>query len=144
MSKETNERSAVVADDLGYLLKRVSSLVTASLADLLSDEGLRVTEATVLREIQAFPNITASEVGRLLNIKRANMTPLITRMVEQGIVALSEKDGRSQGLTLTKNGEKVFIRLQALFEKHDSASFSGLATKEKEQLSTLLRKILNQ
>ena len=60
---------------LGYQLRRISSAAMGALAEQLSTEGARVTEYTVMSQIAENPGITSSEIGRILDIKRANMTP---------------------------------------------------------------------
>ena len=71
---------------LGYQLRRVSVLMMADLGARLAPTGLRPTEVTVLLLIGANPGCQQGEVGEMLGIKRANMVPLIARLVKKGLV----------------------------------------------------------
>jgi len=127
----------------GYLVKRVSNRAIATLAEDLSPLGLRITEATILWVIDVNEGITASEIGRQLGIKRANMTPLVSRLTDHGYVLVCSKDGRSQGLGLTTEGYDVCGQAQEIMVNHDKNMFSMLTSKEKKQFISLLIKIRN-
>jgi DNA-binding MarR family transcriptional regulator len=88
----------------GYVLRRASSKVASELGALLTPLGLRSAEVSVLLLIEANPGITQSELGRVLEIQRANMTPLVGRLSVRGLVERQKVDGRSQGLVLTGEG----------------------------------------
>jgi DNA-binding MarR family transcriptional regulator len=95
----------------GYALRRASSKVAAELGAQLAPIGLRSAEVSVLLLIEANPGITQSELGRTLEIQRANMTPLVGRLSVRGLVERQKVDGRSQGLVLT--GEGVTLTSEA-------------------------------
>ncbi len=128
---------------MGYLVKRVSNKAIATLADDLSPLKLRITEATILWTIEVNNGITASEIGRQLGIKRANMAPLISRLIDRNYVLVSSKDGRSQCLDLTPEGYDICSQAQKIMIDHDNEMFSMLTPKEKIQFLNLLIKIRN-
>ena len=131
----------VTSKFLGYKLRRVSSLAMATLANDLGPLKLKSSEVTILLEIREHPQITSSEIGRKLGIKRANMTPVMAKLIEQGYVTSSALNGRSQGLSLTAEGEAICIKSYALIESHDESYFSALSTDERAQLYLMLGKI---
>ncbi len=92
---------------LGYRLRRASMVMMADLLTALQPLGLSAGEASLLFVIGANPGCTQSEVGRTLDIKRANMTPLVGRMKARGLIADTPIDGRSRGLTLTPQGRAL-------------------------------------
>jgi len=146
MEKTSVNKSAThsfVDTFLGYQLRRVSSQVMASISENLAALELRVTETTILFEISAAPHITSSEIGRVLGIKRANMTPLVARLVEQGYIEMTAIDGRSHGLTLTEKGHKVFEQAKKICEEHEQSFFQALSPQEREDLHALLIKVFN-
>jgi DNA-binding MarR family transcriptional regulator len=144
MNDYSHENEATLINDLGYLMKRTSSVVTAKLCSLLKDLNLRVAEATILREIEARPLTTSSEIGRVLNIKRANMTPIVTLLVERGFIEILAKDGRSQGLRLTESGQELMKKVHQVFKDHDTMIFSSLSDNDREQLEVLLKRIMSK
>lgn len=101
----------------GYALRRVSAAFMAKLAARLAALDLRPAEATVLLVIGANPAVTQSEVGRLLDIVSANMTPLTARLVERGLVAREPMDGRSQGLRLSEPGRRLAQRARRVVDE---------------------------
>ena len=49
--------------------------------------GLRTSEATILQIVAENPGISQSALGRMLDIQRANMTPIAARLEARGLVA---------------------------------------------------------
>jgi len=91
----------------GYALRRASAAVMAKLAERLAAVALRPSEASVLLVIDANPGVTQSEIGRLLDIARANMAPLTARLVARDLIVRESAGGRSHGLTLSDAGARL-------------------------------------
>ena len=86
----------------GYALRRAANATAAELAARLGEVGLRQSDVSVLMLIEANPGVTASALGRQLDIQRANMVPLLKRL--EGLIDRVPIDGKSQGLALTEPG----------------------------------------
>ena len=86
----------------GYALRRAANATAAELAARLAETGLRQSDVSVLMLIAANPGVTASALGRQLDIQRANMVPLLKRL--EAMVDRAPIDGKSQGLALTEAG----------------------------------------
>ena len=86
----------------GYALRRAANATAAELAARLGEVGLRQSDVSVLMLIDANPGVTASAIGRQLDIQRANMVPLLKRL--EGLIDRVPIDGKSQGLELTETG----------------------------------------
>lgn len=91
----------------GYALRRASAAVMAKLAQRLATLELRPSEASVLLVIDANPGVTQSEIGRLLDIARANMAPLTGRLAARDLIVRRSAGGRSHGLTLSVSGRDL-------------------------------------
>jgi DNA-binding MarR family transcriptional regulator len=89
------------------------------LARELAPLDLRPSEASVLLVIEVNPNITQSDIGRMLEIAGANMAPLISRMEKRQLVARQPVDGRSQGLELTSVGRALSARAGKVMKAHE-------------------------
>lgn len=128
-------------DLLGYQLRRASAALMGELARELDRIGLKATEASVLILIDANPGITQSEIGRALNIKRANMAPLAAMLDLRGFISRQKADGRSQGLIVTTVGADHCRRAQEAMRRHDirirDALPKGLAAKLQSALPAL-------
>jgi DNA-binding MarR family transcriptional regulator len=90
----------------GYALRRAAAAMIAELSERLAEIGLRHTDASTLILIEANPGVTASALGRMLDIKRANMVPLIARLVATGLIERQPLDGKSHALGLTATGHE--------------------------------------
>ncbi|HVW68414.1 MAG TPA: MarR family transcriptional regulator, partial [Steroidobacteraceae bacterium] len=69
--------------------------------------------------IDANPNITQSEIGRMLDIAGANMAPLVARLAERELVERQPVDGRSHGLTLGPAARELVVRLRKTLKEHE-------------------------
>lgn len=104
----------------GYALRRASAAVMAKLAARLAALHLRPSEASVLLVIQANPGITQSEIGRLLDIARANMAPLTARLAARDLIVRESAGGRSHGLTLSDTGRRQARKAQRIVAQLES------------------------
>ena len=86
----------------GNALRRAANATAADLSARLAPLGLRQSEVSTLILIGENPGVTASALGRALDIQRANMDPLLKRL--EGLVARVPLDGKSFGLDLTAEG----------------------------------------
>jgi DNA-binding MarR family transcriptional regulator len=98
---------------LGYHLRRATLAMLADLSRRIGELDVTVAELSVLLLVAANPQVTQSEVGRVLSIQRANMTPLAGRLVQRGLIEREAVNGRSNGLRLTKAGEALVGELRA-------------------------------
>ena len=88
----------------GYALRRAANATAAELAGRLATLVLRQSDVSVLILVGENPGVTASAIGRALDIQRANMVPLLKRLEEAGLIARTALDGKSRGLDLTPAG----------------------------------------
>ncbi|HQS71353.1 MULTISPECIES: MarR family transcriptional regulator [unclassified Novosphingobium] len=104
---------------LGYQLRRASAVMMADLSRELADLDLRPAEVTTLLVIAENPDCSQTEVGQALAIKRANMVPIISRLMERGLVDRRRLDGRSHALTLTDEGRAMAAEAVARIDRHE-------------------------
>ena len=105
---------------LGYLLKRVSTAAMGDLSRRLQDVDLREVDATVLLLIERNENIIASRIGRILDIKTANMVPLLRNLEDKGLIRREPIDGKSNGLQLTPVGERKLAETRTILDAFES------------------------
>ena len=103
----------------GYALRRASAAAMQSLARGLRPLDLRPAEASVLMVIESNPNISQSEIGRMLDIAGANMAPLVGRLEKRELVERRPVDGRSHGLQLTAAGRALNLRAKKVMQSHE-------------------------
>lgn len=123
----------------GYSLRRASAASMAKLARRFSALELRPTEASVLMAIDANPNITQSEIGRMLDIASANMAPLVSRLADRGLLEREPVDGRSHGLTLTAQGAKIAGNVKQAVADHEGELLAKVPAGQRETFLAILR-----
>ena len=89
----------------GYLLRRAASAMMAELSTRLATIDLRISEASVLLLLGARQAMTSSEIGKTLDIQRANMVPLVARLESAGLITRKPIDRKSQAIVLSAEGE---------------------------------------
>lgn len=123
----------------GYLLRRVSVDLMARLAARLATLDLRPAEATVLIVIGANPGVTQSEIGRLLDIATANMTPLAARLTGRELIVRERVDGRSHGVKLSESGRRLTQRARHIMEQFEAELLERLPTSQRASFLSALR-----
>jgi DNA-binding MarR family transcriptional regulator len=126
---------------LGYLLRRASAIAMADLAKPLKELRLSPTEATVLNVIDVNPNANQSDIGRLLDIATANMTPLVSRLVERDLIERRPVDKRSHGLVLSSSGRKVTVKIKRIFAEHEARLLARIPAVQREAFMCVMRSL---
>lgn len=105
----------------GYVLRRASTAVLGELNQQLAPLDLRHSDVAFLLIIAHAGSISQSEAGRLLQIKRANMVPLVARLESRQLIERSRVDGRSQALSLTPAGISLVDSARRIIEDYETA-----------------------
>jgi len=104
----------------GYSLRRAANATAAELSARLGTVGLKQVDASLLLLLADNPEVTASAVGRQLDIQRANMVPLLKRLEDAGLIARTPIDGKSQGLALTDAGRETMRQARAIIDAFET------------------------
>lgn len=112
-----------------------------ALAKRLEEIELTPTEASVLVVIGSNPGITQSEIGRMLGIVSANMTPLVGGLEERDFLKRLPIDKRSFGLRTTRRGGQIADRAYALMQAQEDALIEAVPAKNRAAFLQTLRDI---
>jgi len=104
----------------GYALRRAANATAAELAGRLTPLALRQSDVSVLILIAENPGVTASAIGRALDIQRANMVPLLNRLEDAGLIHRAPLDKKSLGLDLTPHGRDRLAEARAVVETFEA------------------------
>ena len=85
----------------------------AQLGQRLAPLDLRISDASVLLLVAGRRDLTSSEIGKALDIQRANMVPLLNRLEGAGLIRREPIDRKSQAIML---GEAGLMRLKQVRE----------------------------
>jgi DNA-binding MarR family transcriptional regulator len=123
----------------GYLVRRASSAIGAGLSAQLAPFDLRMTESSVLLLIEANRNVTQSVLCRMLDMQRANMTPLIAKLVDRGLIARNQVDGRSQGLALSDTGQTLVQDVRAVITAFENSLVARVPARHRPHILPILK-----
>lgn len=122
----------------GYVLRRASSAALAGLNRRLSALSLRHVDASLLMLLNGQPGITQSEAGRVLDIQRANMVPIVGRLEARGLIDRQRVDGRSQGLYLSAEGEALYTQVMGVIDAYEQTLMEGVPAPLRKQAMAVL------
>lgn len=123
----------------GYCLRRANNAMMAELGSRLAPLEMRQTDASALILIGANPGVTASALGRRIDIQRANMVPLLNRLEEAGLIIRAPIDGKSQGLELTKEGREKLAAVVAVIEEFERELLERVPPEHRDHLLPALQ-----
>ena len=98
----------------GYALRRAANATAAELSSRLAPFELRQSDVSAMILIAENPGVTASAIGRALDIQRANMVPLLKRLEDAGLIERAPIDRKSWGLELTAPGRERLAAARAV------------------------------
>lgn len=124
---------------LGYELRRASLAAMSAYASALEPLGLRPSEALMLMIIGANPGRTQSDFCRALMLQPANMTPLVSQLVQAGWLEKRAAEGRSIALYLTKDGAALFKKIKRAVTQHEKEIARRVPKSTRVQLVKALR-----
>jgi len=118
----------------GYSLRRAANNTAAELSARLAQLELRQSDASALILIGTNPGITASAIGRQLDIQRANMVPLLKRLEEAGLIARTPINGKAQGLELTAGGREKLASAMAVITAFEAELIARIPEEHRAHL----------
>lgn len=122
----------------GYLLRRASAATLADLNGRLARFGVRHTDVSLLKLIEVNPGMTQSQAGRMLDIQRANMVPLISRLEKRSLIERTPVDGRSQALGLAPAGRRLLEEAYAEVQAFEAELLERVPAKLRPMVQPIL------
>jgi len=111
-------------------------------------ERLRVQFAMTLPQFDVLAalyregnGITMTELSRRLMVSNGNVTGIVDRLVSEGFVARSQRNGdrRTSFITLTRRGRTAFAAMATAHEHWIGELLGGVSARDAEQLSAKLK-----
>jgi len=128
---------------VGYNLKRAYIIVQEDFREAMREEGLSARVFTALSLTIKFPNITQSELARMMGIERSGLVAIVDELEAKNYLRRAPVPGdrRVQALVPTDTGRKSYTKAIELVRAHEAQLFADMTAAEKDQLLELLRKI---
>lgn len=104
----------------GYALRRAANAMMAELATRLAAIDMRISDGTVLLLIDGQADMTSSDIGKVLDIQRANMVPLLNRLEGAGLIRREPIDRKSQAIVLTDTGASKLKDVRKITERFEA------------------------
>ena len=141
MTDGSNAAFGVIADRLGYQLRRLDILAMSELFEALSQIGVTPGRATALVFIALHEGCDQNALGRALGINRASTMATVNALVALGAVERrAGRDRRSNALHLTKAGRQLRDEVEQVTADHEEQFFGVLTAEERATLDRLVRK----
>lgn len=118
----------------GYALRRAANAMMGELAARLATVGLRIADASVLLLITDRDDVTSSEIGRILDIQRANMVPLLNRLETGGFVERVPLDRKSSAIVLTPAGREKLDAVTAITGRFEAELLERIPAEHRDHL----------
>jgi len=105
--------------------------------------NLRTVEFTVLMLLLANDDVTPSLISRTLAMSAPNLTQLLDRLAERGLVARerSPHDRRAQHIRLTRTGRALAKRAHEISVAMEEPALQHLSEAERAMLFELLQRV---
>jgi DNA-binding MarR family transcriptional regulator len=126
---------------IGYNLRRAHGVQLQRFRAVFAPLSIRPVQLSILGLIYEHGRLRQSELGRALDIKRANIVSLLDELERRKLIERqpAHTDRRSLVLLLTPAGRKLTKELLELHERLEEDLAKHLGTRERDQLLRLLK-----
>ncbi|HEX8122048.1 MAG TPA: MarR family transcriptional regulator [Solirubrobacteraceae bacterium] len=145
MVRDTDDfAEAPVTEFAGQLFFRLWRATHTRTAEALGSVGLTPALFAVLNVVGAREGAIQQELGSALGIDRSTMVSLIDQLEGAGLARRrpSATDRRARQVTITAKGRRLLERARGLIAQVEDEVLSGLTAKQRQELTTLLRRAL--
>lgn len=131
-----------ITELLSFRLHSVANAISRSAALRYRREfDVSLGEWRTIALLGARAPLTLNRLAGLAALDKAQMSRMVSKLVERGLVQRKEGAGRSTQLTLTRKGQSVYRGLIAAANERDAAFLTCLTPHEQEVLDSALTKL---
>lgn len=127
---------------IGYQLRLAQRAIFADFADSVGDTGISPGLFGILVVIDANPGLTQQALANAAHLDRSTMVTVIDKLEHRNLVERHAADRRSNGLFLTAEGVALLRSLRRKVARHERRVMQNLSERDREQLVSLLQRIL--
>ena len=134
------DRGIDLNTSLGYLLKEVSSVLRASMEEVLRPLGMSVTHYSCLELLAQRPGLSNSELARGAFVTRQSMNVLLQALERDGVVVRPTEApvGKALPARLTAHGRRELEKATAAVRSVEDRMLAGMSGDERETAFRLL------
>lgn len=128
---------------VGYNMKRAYVAIQKDFRAALGEGGLAPRTFSALSVVVGFPNISQSDLARMIGIERSGLVAIIDDLESCGFLSrlLVPGDRRMHALVATDAGHAAYRATLATVQAHEDRLLGDLTAAEKDTLTRLLKKI---
>jgi DNA-binding MarR family transcriptional regulator len=128
---------------IGYNLKRAYVIVRTDFRETLGEDGLSARVFSALSLTVRYPNITQSELARMMGIERSGLVAIVDELEAREYLRRAPVPGdrRVQALVPTDAGRLAYRKAIKAVRAHEDRLFADMTAEEKDTLLWLLKKI---
>jgi DNA-binding MarR family transcriptional regulator len=128
---------------IGYNMKRAYVTIQKDFRAALGEGGLAPRTFSALSLVVDFPNLSQSELARMIGIERSGLVAIIDELERRGFLMRNTVPGdrRVQALSPTIGGIRAYRATLRTVQAHEDRLLADLTATEKETLMDLLKKI---
>ncbi len=128
----------------GYALRRAANAMMAELSTRLATIDLRLSDASVLLLLDANARpMTSSAIGRMLDIQRANMVPLLNRLEAAGLIERKPLDRKSLAIVLSQAGHDKLRQVRKITARFEDDLMQRVPAEHREHFLPALNALWN-
>jgi DNA-binding MarR family transcriptional regulator len=137
-------RPPTLLDLPSYLAGSVARIGHGRLVEALAHDGLRLPHFAILTALSDFGPLAQHELADRLNLNRSHLVGYLDHVEQRGLVRRDRdpQDRRRQRVALTRSGDALAIRLQAVARRSQEEFLAVLSERERQTLLRMLRKVL--
>jgi DNA-binding MarR family transcriptional regulator len=128
----------------GYALRRAANFMMADYATRLAKINVRISEAAVLQIIAERTDLTSSDIGKLLDIQRANMVPLLGRLEAAALIGRRPIDRKSQAVVLTDRGHEHLCEVRRITHQFEADLMARIPARHREHFLPALQALTGE
>ena len=114
------------------------------LSAIQSDQGIPLSHVQVLAMLEEVGSMSVSEISKRFGIAKPNITPLVDRLVNAGLVdrVRSETDRRVVNIVILEEGRERLRQIQSALNDHVASWQHALSAEEFERLDRALADVI--
>lgn len=112
----------------------------AKLSAIQSEQGIPLSHVQVLAMLEEVGSMSVSEISKRFGIAKPNITPLVDRLVNAGLVdrVRSESDRRVVNIVILEEGRNRLRQIQSALNEHVAGWQNVLTAEEFDRLDRAL------
>lgn len=128
----------------GHLIRRLQQLSTQVFQQHMLEAGYEMTpvQFATIQALHSNPGVEQAQVASIIAYDRATIGGVIDRLEQKGYITrvVSSRDRRAREVSLSKEGQRIFEKINPIVEILQKKILSNLSNEETENLTALLRK----